>query len=299
MSDTQNEFTLEGLRADQWSVVNKAMPEAPSDELLHAAREAARRCGDEAYLKVQADPLGDLAGMDQDYRSARARGAALDEMAHWRAIASEPVTIEAIARDPWNAVVYGLPQDGSAKLYETVAQAARDLLYGPDRPPPFSVYDDREWSGLNSQIKERWHEAAELGNLAELREQATIGPAQQQGHFLSLKFISQNVFDGLSRSMEMVLDTFFSFFVSEPKLTTQQAHEHLQAAGNVETLHAHDVAAGVRANEAAHDWQSVMTINQQQAQDLRLAQTLGTPATAEANLNRDENELVRERKLSL
>ena len=71
------------------------------------------------------------------------------------------------------------------------------------------MYDDREWSGLGSQIKERWQEAAELCALAEQREQATIGPAQQQGHFLSLNFIARSIGDHLSRSMEIVLDTFF------------------------------------------------------------------------------------------
>ena len=310
------EFTLEGLRADPWEVVNKAIPEAPSDELLHAARAAARRCGDEAFAKLQANPLGNMAGMDQDYQGARARQSELDQLAHWRAIGNEPVTIEAIARDPWNAVVYGLPQDGSAQLYETVAQAAYDLLYGPPTPPPFAVHDDREWSGLGSQIKDRWQGATDLWAQAEEREQ--IGPAHQQGHFLSLNFIAHTAIDHLARgveraldiagtasghlarSVERALDVFFEFFVSEPKLTSQQVHEHLQAAGNVETLHAADVAAGVRENEAAHDWQSVMTINQQQYHDVRLAQTLGTPVTAEANLGYDEHEAARQQqKLSM
>ena len=148
-----------------------------------------------------------------------------------------------------------------------------------------------EWAAL---------EKRELVNAEVVGSEAAIGPAQEQGHFLSLKFIGRNIGDHLSRSMEMVLDTFFSFFVSEPKLTAQQAHERLQSAGNVETLHAHAVAADVRENEAAHDWQSVMTINQQQVQDLRLAQTLGTPVTAEANLGYDEHEAARQQqKLSM
>lgn len=293
------EFTLEGLRADPWEVVNKAVPEAPSDELLEAARHAARRCAEEAFEKLQTDPLGNLAGMDQDYEGARARQAELDETAHWRAIAGAPVTLEAIERDPWNAVVYGLPQDGSAQLYATVAETARYLLYGRDPPPPFTVTDDGNWPGLGSQIKERWQEAAELGAAAEQREQAAmIETRAPYGNFLSLEYAMRQVGERLSRTVEMVLDTFFDFFVSEPKLTTQQVHEHLQAAGNVETLHARDLAAAARAHEAAHDWQSVMTINHQQEKDLRLAQSIGTPATAEASLNRDEYEPQRERDRS-
>ena len=41
----------------------------------------------------------------------------------------------------------------------------------------------------------------------------------------------------------MMLGAVYSFFVAEPKMTAQQVHDTLQAAGNVEALHAREVAA--------------------------------------------------------
>ena len=50
-----------------------------------------------------------------------------------------------------------------------------------------------------------------------------------------------------------MLGAVIGFFVDEPKLTAQQVHDTLQAAGNVETLHAREVDAAAVINAAEHD----------------------------------------------
>ena len=62
------------------------------------------------------------------------------------------MTIEAIKRDPWNAVVLDLPTNGTAELYATAANAAQRLLNTLDGelpPMPFPVpKDERNGSTL-------------------------------------------------------------------------------------------------------------------------------------------------------
>jgi hypothetical protein len=219
--------------------------------------------------------------------------------AAWQAPEFSRATIEA---DAWTAVYLPIPKQADMALLREAHTWASDLVR----------YSEEGRGAFASPLVALPNTAAEPLAAAEAR----VEELEQRIYLLNfiahtasdhlargverVLDIAGNASDHLARSMERVLDTFFSFFVAEPKMTAQQAHEHLQAAGNVETLHAHDVAAGVRANEAAHDWQSVMTINQQQYQDVRLAQTLGTPATAEANLGTDEHEAARQQqKLSL
>jgi Relaxase/Mobilisation nuclease domain len=84
---------------------------------------------------------------------------------------------------------------------------------------------------------------------------------------------------------------------TEPKLTRQQVHDKAQAAGNIETQHAHDVAAAMRANDAEHDDRQHAQKTAQQEQDLSLSIRFGTPPTREANIGRErDNDYERERE---
>lgn len=83
-------------------------------------------------------------------------------------------------------------------------------------------------------------------------------------------------------------------FMGGPKYTRQQQRDAAQARGNLETRDARDYAAHVAQREAEHDDRIHAAKTTQQETDLRLAMTLGTPATAEADPNRDEHEATRE-----
>ena len=83
-------------------------------------------------------------------------------------------------------------------------------------------------------------------------------------------------------------------FMGGPKQTRQQQRDAAQARGNLETRDARDYAAHVAQREAEHEDRIHAAKTTQQEVDLRLAATLGTPPTAEANLNRDEHEQARE-----
>jgi hypothetical protein len=82
-----------------------------------------------------------------------------------------------------------------------------------------------------------------------------IGPGAPETDFLPPGTILDRLLESLARTVEMVLDTVFGFFVAEPKLTAQQAHDLAQAAGNVETSHAQAVAGHAAEIEAARDEQ--------------------------------------------
>lgn len=107
---------------------------------------------------------------------------------------------------------------------------------------------------------------------------------------LSLSGIAAKAFAGFFR--------MFSFgAMAEPKQTRQQMRNEAQAAGNVETQHAHEVAAGVQAIETARDWQQHAQKTTQQEQDLSLSARFGTPPTREANIGRErDDEYGRERE---
>jgi hypothetical protein len=74
-----------------------------------------------------------------------------------------PMTVEAIKRDPWNAVVLDLPENGTRELYVAAADAAHMLRSIPEAEmpaPPFPLpTDDREWSSLVDEMKSRVKEA--------------------------------------------------------------------------------------------------------------------------------------------
>jgi len=72
-----------------------------------------------------------------------------------------------------------------------------------------------------------------------------------------------------------------------PKLTEGQIHDRLQAAGNLETLHAAAFAEAQQAHEAEKDEQIFRADQQVQQANLSFAERYGVPPTSEAVLGRE------------
>ena len=85
---------------------------------------------------------------------------------------------------------------------------------------------------------------------------------------------------------EKAVDALADMIAPTPKLTPQQAKEAHQAADEKAAQAA--IEAARRAVEAEYDELAFRQKTEQQEKDRRLAQTLGTNPTAEANLGRDE-----------
>jgi hypothetical protein len=176
-------MTLEAIAREPWAAVDKAIPEAPSDELLRLAREAAARCRETAEHDMLAEPDPDdifpvqKAYLEKRFGAAAARLAALDEIVHTREQAREPMTIEAIERDPWNAVKLDLPREMAADFafhvvdtcYQLRNEAAANVYHGRD--------PDGRWEVLYDQADARREEALVAYDIAKARE------AWQAGEF--------------------------------------------------------------------------------------------------------------------
>jgi hypothetical protein len=452
------EFSLESIARDPWSAVNDQIPQAPSDQLLEAARQAAGRCVDEAFGEFMASPVAEMRGMDQDYGGALDRVNVLEQIVATRELAREPMTVEAIEADPWSAMVRDLPADGSRQVYEAVVDALGELRAEPRGVWegglwPFAPSSEKEWADLNAAVESRiedanqkiseidarldrtvvqeplsaaaiaenpfnalhleipadadrelltltattagdlavalreghratvegeavnldevpgyLHEVAarlpetltakemsELGDKAAARQveageraiqitdesteqkplsvdvgaAAAISPAKDvpapdqvevpvyshevaerlseslnanemleaktaADNILSPKFIFRAVRERLAWLAEFVLDTVIGYFVDEPKMTEQQIHDTLQARGNIDTIRAQEVAAAAQEDRVAYEYGALAAKSAQQEKDVYLSFTLGTPATAEANLGLDGYERQRE-----
>jgi hypothetical protein len=159
MSETRDAepMTIEGIARDPWSAVTNAIPEAPSDELIKAARDATALCAEKAFRKLQAAPFGEMRGMDQDYNAAVVRRFELDEIYYailedratnetrtaeppsltpevagkvrnaleiWEAWQQREFSTATIAADPWTAVYLPIPQNADASLLAAAQVAA-------------------------------------------------------------------------------------------------------------------------------------------------------------------------------
>jgi hypothetical protein len=127
---------------------------------------------------------------------------------------------------------------------------------------------------------------------------APVEPSRRAKHFMSPLFIAREVTESLARVVDVVLGAVIGYFVDEPKMTEQQIHDTLQARGNVETIRAQEVAAAAQEDRVAYEYSALAAKSAQQEKDTYLSMVLGTPATAEANLGRDEHEQQREEQRS-
>jgi hypothetical protein len=133
--------------------------------------------------------------------------------------------------------------------------------------------------------------------LAAHEQAAEIGAAQPVRGFFSLAGAAENAAEAMGRAVDIALGAVIGFFVDEPKLTGPQVHDILQSGGNVETIHAREVAAAGYVDAAEHETRMLGMKAEQQSNDVRLADTLGGNATAEATVDVDQQ--VSERRLTL
>jgi hypothetical protein len=127
-------------------------------------------------------------------------------------------------------------------------------------------------------------------------EAPEVGASQPVRGFFSLSGALENLGASASRAVHVALGAVIGFFVDEPKLTPQQVHDTLQAAGNVETLHAREVVAAVAVDGEAHEFRMMIAKGEQQTHTLNLGIEAGTNATAEATLGLDAYEPQRRKQ---
>jgi hypothetical protein len=127
-------------------------------------------------------------------------------------------------------------------------------------------------------------------------DETEVMPSAPERDFLSMGFVVDRIADSLGRTVEMMLGAVYSFFVAEPKMTAQQVHDTLQAAGNVETLHAREVAAAAAVEGEAHEFRMMVAKGEQETRNVYLGMEAGTNATAEATLGLDAYEPQRRKQ---
>ena len=119
-SANQPPLTLEAIAADPWNAVVLPLPAKADAPLLDAARAAVVQC---------AEILPALGEDQSRYKSAIYRLAAIDDQLEvLRPLA--PLTLEAIAADPWNAVALPLPADADKELLTAARSAADYCVHG-------------------------------------------------------------------------------------------------------------------------------------------------------------------------
>lgn len=306
----QPAFSRETIETDQWTAVYLPIPENAARELLEYAHGSAV-----AVIDQQ------LYGPDsRDIEAARVRvetlGGMIGELALQEAAAVEPEKVEEARKlldkagdmhshydVDWRngefAVVRTFEIDDNM-LAEYGVPAEQEIF----RAPTIEALVDkvvtrfdlgREAEPSNENTPAATIEATRIVAGEDFPDVPEVAASQSVRGFFSLSGSLENLGASASRAMHIALGAVIGFFVDEPKLTAQQVHDTLQAAGNVETLHAREVEAATVINAAEHDNRMLLMKGAQQEQDVRLSMTLGTNATAEANLGRDEYEPQRER----
>jgi hypothetical protein len=97
------------------------------------------------------------------------------------------------------------------------------------------------------------------------------------------RFLLERMGDRIAEAWHALADAV----APPPKMTRQQVHDHLQAAGNLETLDAESAEITRQEHEAAKDEQIFRADQQTQQADLSLAQRFGRNATREVNQGRE------------
>jgi hypothetical protein len=324
----QPAFSRETIETDQWTAVYLLIPENPTRELLEYAHGWAVDLERYAVHELQragqsvgafSSPLGGPKAdhLPEDHiEAARMRvetlGGMIGELALQEAAAVEPEKVEQARalldgagdmhshydvdwRNGEFAVVRTFEIDDNM-LAEYGVPAEQEIL----RAPTIDALVDkvvtrfdlgREAEPANENTAAATIEAARI--VAGNEEAAEIMPAQRVRGFISFLGSLENLASHAARAVDIALGAVIGYFVDEPKMTAAQVHQTLQAAGNVETIHAREVEAAAAVDAAEHEDRMLVTKGEQQGHDLRLAMTLGTNATAEANMGLDEHEASR------
>jgi hypothetical protein len=224
------EFTAETIAADVWKSVYYAIPLGAGPDLLRQGYDAAMQCAGAVAgppgLSMHAfEPMQGGLGADKsreenfehavrrlDELNSRLRPAILDDEAERQAAPEqepaaekEPMTVEAIERDTWNAVDRDIPADADRAFLATVAVAAEQC-------EKFAVAAGRVGEMLEPELVEFYQERR--ADAAERRDEAwrqfTVAPEQgAQTRLLNPEQLQDRAMSSLHA----------------------QAHEHREAAG--------------------------------------------------------------------
>jgi Ti-type conjugative transfer relaxase TraA len=317
--DPWNAVNLD-IPADASAELLGTIAETAQDLRIHAEERAAVAVSSEETEYWH--DLGLKADQRFDQAFVRSHEAAAREA--WQQPAFSHETIRA---DAWTAVYLPIPQEADAALLTAARSWARDLAIYAERDGVFSapLVNSQNYTreGNIAAASERALEldrcletlraaswTAEAAVAAEVPLAATDASGGPHGAAQPVYIheepapapvgrtppVQISPTRGLRYFMERIGDRFAAgvLFLADmvsppPKLTPQQAHEHLQAAGNIETLHAEAVAADQQAHEAEKDEQIFRADQQQQQADLSLAERFGRPVTREANLGREQD----------
>jgi Ti-type conjugative transfer relaxase TraA len=252
----QPAFTHDTIRLDPWTAVYLPIPPDAERslfgrELLRDARVVARD------LQMATDGLENPTG---GWLEKWASGPAVNRESttreeNWAAAAVRVAEIEArleIATEARQA-----PEVAAAASSATIEPASP--ASGPQRTAEPYIHDESE--------------------------PASVGPAPP-GEIRLLRGL-RYFFERTGDHLAAAIQHFADMLAPPPKLTAGQVHDRLQAAGNLETLHAAAVAEAQQAHEAEKDEQIFRADQQQQQANLSFAERYGLPPTSEAVLGRE------------
>jgi hypothetical protein len=162
-------LTIEAIEQNPWHAVVRCLSENASVELAAAAMTVTDELGgqaakwgnrtDDAAERRAWDDLAALAQRRAETALTPNEPAlAVDEPEIWRTTAAETLTLEAIRRDPWNAVRLDIPEDASIELLHNVSSAARELRGYAERRA-----DAAQDARIPEEV-ERWAELAEAAD---------------------------------------------------------------------------------------------------------------------------------------
>jgi hypothetical protein len=323
----QPAFSRETIETDRWTAVYLPTPENATRELLEYAH------GSAVELQHYANPAGQAYGplygpaegrpQEQHVEAARLTAHVLSgkigELAMQEAAAVEPEKVEqarklidqAADRDSYYDVKWRGEDFAFVRNFQIddlaeygLSQEQKEIFREQEifRAPTIEALVDKVVThfdlGREAEPPNETTRAAtiEATRIRDGEETALIGPSQPVRGFLSFWDSAENFFSHASRAVDIALGAVIGFFVDEPKLAPQQVHDTLQAAGNVETLHAREVATAVAVDGEAHEFRMMVAKGEQETQILKIATEAGTNATAEATLGLDAYEPQRRKQ---
>jgi hypothetical protein len=240
------EFSRATIDTDPWTAVYLPVPAEAEPELLSSARswanDLARYAEDGGALS---QPLvnGENYTREQNIAAAYGRVVELDARLE---VAREPMTAEAIARDPWNAVALEIPADASRDLLSLVVATAEDLRASFTARAFNEVGRDElafEYRDQASMAEERqkdaetrllWALEARLEQTAEDMPGQEKGRRRRRGDFHSPLLIARRGFEDAARAVDIVLGVITGYLVDEPELTPQQVHDLTRASDELD-----------------------------------------------------------------
>jgi Ti-type conjugative transfer relaxase TraA len=290
----QPAFSYETIKRDPWTAVDLAAPENASPTLLSAAYDAAARC-------IEA-----VDGAAPRYADSITHGPLAPEGS------GDPAQNRAQAetrRDQLHAMIYpiGAPaaeqgkRDRIAALEDMARAAARETLRAAPVPPAAPTRPEPAATASDAARSPEAAQAASSTTTTPAETAAASEPPKATTHVVELpapawqarpddirpargaRYFLERMGVGLAAAAHFLAD----MVSPPPKLTESQIHDRLQAAGNLETLHAAAYAEAQQVHEAETDERIFRADQQQQQANLSFAGRYGLPPTSEAVLGRE------------